>query len=163
METPAQEKNIYQFFRLSVLAKGAISALEIVGGLLILVVPPALVAKIVLLLTAPELIEDPSDFMATRLAMLAHQFALSSSLFIAFYLLSRGLIKLGLVVALLKNKLWAYPASFAVLGLFVLYQLYQIVMTHSALIIALTLFDFVVMYFIWREYQVVREHLHATT
>ncbi len=156
-----KEKNIYEFFRLSVIAKGAISAFEITGGLLILIIPPAMVANVMLTLTGPELIEDPGDFIATHIAALAHQFALSSSVFIAFYLLSRGLIKLGLVVALLKNKLWAYPVSLGVLGLFVLYQLYQIVLTHSVLIIALTLFDFVVMYFIWREYRVVTEHLRA--
>lgn len=161
METPAQQENIYRFFRLSVLAKGALSALEIAGGLLVLIIPPAVVANLVLVLTAPELAEEPGDFIASHLAALAHQFALSSTLFISLYLLSRGLVKLGLVVALLKNKLWAYPASLAVLGLFVVYQLYQIAATHSALIIALTLFDFVVMYFIWREYRVVQEHLRA--
>ena len=151
-----QEKEIYWLFRLSVLGKGALSALEILGGVLVLVIPPAFVANIVLTLTRPELAAEPGDIVASTLASVAHQFALSSSIFIAFYLLSRGLIKLGLVVALLKNKLWAYPASLVVLGLFVAYQVYQILVTHSLLISALTAFDLVVMYFIWREYQVVR-------
>lgn len=161
METLQAQKNIYRFFRLSVLAKGATSAAEIIGGVFIFFVPPALIAQLVLTAVGPELADDPNDFVATHLASIAHQFALSSSLFIAVYLLSRGLIKFGLVVALLKNKLWAYPASLAVLGLFVVYQLYQIAITHSVIIAALTLFDLVVMYFIWREYVVVREHLHT--
>ena len=104
-----------------------------------------------------SVVEDPSDFIAIHLLQIAQQFSLTSSTFIAVYLLSRGVIKLALVVALLKNQLWAYPASLAVLGLFVIYQIYQTAITFSPFIIALTIFDLVVMWFIWREYEVLRE------
>ncbi|BCG83133.1 hypothetical protein MesoLj113b_66750 [Mesorhizobium sp. 113-3-3] len=50
--------------------------------------------------------------------MLASNFSVSTQHFYAFYLLSHGIVKLALVVALLKNKLWAYPSSLIVLGLF---------------------------------------------
>ena len=39
------------------------------------------------------------------------------------------------------------------------YQIYEIYHTHSVFLIALTLFDFVVMWFIWREYEVLKSHL----
>jgi uncharacterized membrane protein len=70
--------------------------------------------------------------------------------------LSRGLVKFALVVALLKNQLWAYPSSLVVLGLFVVYQMYQIATAFSALLVFLTIFDLIVIWFIWKEYQVVR-------
>lgn len=160
MEPIKEEKEIYQLFRLSLFLKGAASFLEILGGILVFVIPPAFITNIVITLTRPELAEEPGDFIATHLVTLAQQFAVSSTVFIALYLLSRGIIKLGLILALFKNKLWAYPISLVVLGLFVLYQIYQIFTSHSLLIVGLTIFDLVVMYFIWREYRIVKEHLH---
>lgn len=161
MDTPAIEKEIYQFFRASVLIKGAVSLLEIIAGVLVLFVSPQYVMSLVVTLTRSDLVQDPDDFVATQLLHLAQQFTLTGSAFISFYLLSRGIIKLALVIGLLKNKLWAYPSSLIVLGLFIIYQCYQIATEHSGVIIALTLFDLVVMYFIWKEWRVVEAHRRA--
>jgi uncharacterized membrane protein len=60
----------------------------------------------------------------------------------------------------LKNQLWAYPASLVVLGLFMIYQIYQIIIGHSALLIALTLFDMIIMWLIWHEYRLVSRHIN---
>jgi uncharacterized membrane protein len=156
--TLQQEKRITEYFRISVFLKGALSLIEVIGGILAIFVPVSSVTDLVVRLAQGELIEEPGDFVATHLLALAQQYAVASGTFIAIYLLSRGLIKLGLVVALLKNQLWAYPSSLAVLGLFVVYQLYQIAMTFSVLLVVLTVFDLIVMWFIWREYEVVRLH-----
>ena len=66
---------------------------------------------------------------------------------------------MALVVGLLREKLWAYPASLIVLTLFVLYQLYRFSYTHGLGLIVLTLFDIVVMGLIWHEYGLMRRHL----
>ncbi|HEY5383369.1 MAG TPA: DUF2127 domain-containing protein [Candidatus Paceibacterota bacterium] len=156
-----QEREVRDFFLISILLKGAASLVEVAAGLFALFIPVSTVTNTIVRLAEGELAEEPGDFIATHLVQLAHQFAFASGTFIAVYLLSRGLIKLGLVAALLKNKLWAYPSSLVVLGLFVLYQLYQINISHSILLILLTLFDLVVMYFIWEEYTIVRAHVQA--
>jgi uncharacterized membrane protein len=158
MET---EKNIYEYFRIGILLKGAVSILEIIAGALMLFARPALVNQLAMFFTRGELMEEPNDFVANQILHLAHSFSTSLEIFLAFYLLSRGVIKLFLIVALLRNKLWAYPASLIVLGLFVLYQIYQIVTLHSILIVAITAFDLVVLYFIYREYLVVRKRVSA--
>jgi uncharacterized membrane protein len=155
--TPQQENRITLYFRLSVFLKGGISIVEIVAGVLALFIPVSTVTDFLVRLAQGELAEDPADFIAAQLLHYAQQFSLTSSMFIAVYLLSRGIIKLALVMALLKNKLWAYPLSLVVLGLFVVYQIYQIVIAFSVFLVALTIFDFVVMWFIWREYEVLRE------
>jgi uncharacterized membrane protein len=49
----------------------------------------------------------------------------------AFYLLSHGLVKVLLVAGLLREKLWAYPASLIVLSAFIAYQTYRYSSTHS--------------------------------
>jgi uncharacterized membrane protein len=66
-----------------------------------------------------------------------------------------------LVIGLLQNKLWAYPASLIALGLFVLYQLYRFSYRHGAGLIVLTVFDLLVMSLIWHEYRLARRHLSA--
>jgi len=47
-----------------------------------------------------------------------------------------------LPIGLLRNKVWAYPISLAVLGLFIVYQLYRFSHTHGYGLIVLTAFKF---------------------
>ncbi len=70
-------------------------------------VPLAPITDLVTRLAQSELLEEPGDFIATHSLALAQQFALTGSTFIALYLLARGGIKLLLIIALLKNQLWA--------------------------------------------------------
>jgi len=154
--TERQQSNIALYFRISIYIKGLISLVEVLAGLLALLVPVSYVSDVVVALTRGELAEDPGDFIANHLVTYAHQLSLASGTFLAVYLITRGLIKVGLIFALIKNQLWAYPSSLVVLGLFVIYQGYQIVTTGSGIIVALTIFDLIVMWFIWKEYQIVR-------
>lgn len=156
-----QEQHIHRLFRISILLKGAHALLELVTGTLLLIVSPAfvLLQPLVTLLTEEELTEDPDDIVANFLLESAHHLSLNSELFAALYLLSHGIVKIILVSALLKNKLRAYPWSIAVLGIFILYQLYRFTHTHSPWLIALSIFDVFVVYLIWREYRIVRKSI----
>ena len=86
-------------------------------------------------------------------------FSVQTQDFYAFYLLSHGVVKLALVVGLLMNRLWAYPASLGVMTLFIAYQLYRFSYTHGVGLIALTVFDLFVIALIWHEYRLIRHHL----
>lgn len=146
------EQRIRLYFLGSILLKGAISLLEVLAGGFLLFVP---VSVPVQFLTRMIGNMSPQIVQSGLIAHLLHGLqALGgvSGLFIAIYLLSRGLIKVILIVALLKNRLWAYPSSLVVLGVFVLYQCYQLVTGLSGFIVALTIFDLVVMWSIWMEY-----------
>jgi len=155
------ERRIHQIFQVSVLLKGAHALIECAGGIALAIVSTSTIANLVNALTQEELIEDPSDFVATHLLSLAQNFSLQAKHFYAFHLLSHGVVKLLLVVGLLKGKLWSYPASLIVLGLFILYQLYRYSYTHGVGLIALTVFDIVVMALIWHEYGLVWRHLQG--
>ncbi len=157
--TPPKTKRIGIYFHVSILVKGAFSVVEIIGGLLALIIPPAFVTHVLVRLAQGELVEDPTDFIGTHLVRYAHQISLTGNILIAAYLLSRGIIKLSLVIALWKNKLWAYPASLVVLGIFVVYQVYQIATGFSGLLTILTIFDLFVLWSIWAEYRAVRSRL----
>lgn len=160
--TKNQEHRIREYFLVSVIIKGVISFAETVAGIAAFFIPVATVSDAILRYANGELVENSHDFIATQLTHLAHDFAFASSTFIGLYLLSRGFVKLLLIIGLLKNQLWAYPSSLAVIGLFVLYQIYQIITGFSGLLVALTIFDLFVMWSIWEEYKVVRSHKKKT-
>ena len=109
--------------------------------------------------TQDELIEDRGDVVANTLLHWAQTFSIQTQHFYAFYLLSHGVVKLGLVTGLLIRKLWAYPASLVVMTLFIAYQLYRYTYTHGIGLIFLTLFDLVVMWLVWHEYRLLKHHL----
>ena len=153
------ERRIHQIFEISVLLKGAHALIECIGGLILVIMSTNVITSMVNVFTQEELIEDPNDFVATHLLSLAQNFTVSTQHFYAFYLLSHGLIKVLLVIGLLRNKLWAYPVSLVVLGLFIVYQLYRFSYTHGLGLIVLTVFDVMVMGLIWHEYRLVRRHL----
>lgn len=140
-------------FELGVALKGINGALELFGGLLLLAVRPDSISRLVTALTQSELSEDPHDFFASRLLNTAHGLTGSSAGFGGLYLLSHGLVKIVLVLALLKNKLWAYPWMIVFLLVFIVYQLYRIALDHSTGLVALTVFDAGVAWLTYREYR----------
>jgi uncharacterized membrane protein len=156
MLPPEEEKGIRTIFHISIILKGLHAVLEIIGGTLLFFITTDLVVFVVKIFTLAELTEDPSDFIANYLRQSAEAFTIGGKTFAALYLLSHGIVKLFLVVALLKNKLWAYPASFFVFGAFIVYQLYRFTHTHSWVLIALSVFDAVVLWLIWHEYTIVK-------
>jgi uncharacterized membrane protein len=155
-----REKYIYDLFRASVFVKGILSLVEMFAGIAVLFITPAKIGSMIIRISANELAEEPGSFWAIHTLHLAQQFSLTPRAFLAIYLLSRGAIKFALIIALLKNKLWAYPAALVVMGLFIAYQLYRIAVSYSLFLILLTLFDLLVMWLIWHEYQMVRSR-HA--
>jgi uncharacterized membrane protein len=153
------ERRIHRIFEISVLLKGVHALIECIGGLLLAIVSTSAITSLVNSLTQEELIEDPNDFVAAHLLDLAQNLTVSAQHFYAFYLLSHGLIKVLLVIGLLRNKVWAYPVSLVVLGLFIAYQLYRFSHTHGFGLVVLTVFDVMVMGLIWHEYRLARHHL----
>ena len=153
------EHRIHQIFQVSVLLKGAHALIECMGGIALALISTSAITDLVKRLTQEELIEDPKDFVATHLLGWAQSFSVDTKAFYAFYLLSHGAVKILLVVGLLRNKLWSYPASLIVLGLFIVYQLYRFSYTHGAGLIVLTVFDIFMMGLIWHEYDLIRRHL----
>lgn len=152
--TNEREKNIYRVFEVGVVLKGANALLEIVLGALLLFVN---VGDIVRAFAQNALVEDPDNFLANHVYGYVSHFSPQAELYSALYLLSHGIIKVFLVVGLLRRKLWAYPASIAVLGLFVAYQSIKFLATHSIPLALLTVFDLTLMWLVYHEYRRMRK------
>lgn len=147
------ESRIHLIFVWSVLLKALNGVLEIIIGVAFLFT--SALAGLVQTLLRGELIEDPSDLVANTIQNFL-PFLTHSQYFIAVYLLSHGIIKIFLVVGLLRNKLWAYPAALIVFTLFIAYQLYRFTYTHSSWLILLTIFDLFVIWLTWHEYKILK-------
>ncbi|MGN6278982.1 MAG: DUF2127 domain-containing protein [Sphingomonas sp.] len=89
----------------------------------------------------------------------AHHFTLQAESFYAFYLISHGLFNAALVVGLLKEKLWAYPASLVVLTVFIAYQVYRYWLDHSSGLLVLTGLDILLIALVYHEWRIVKLHL----
>src|SRR5215212_8773639 len=155
------QNSLDRVFEIGIIAKGVNGAVELLGGLLLLFVSPAWIHHIAVSLTRVELSEDPHDFIATHLLHTTNGLTGNTVLFGAVYLLTHGAVKVVLVVALLLNRLWAYPWMIVVLLLFIGYQLYRIVLSPTAGLVALTVFDIVIVALTWREYLQQRRDRHV--
>ena len=141
-----------RLFEIGIILKGLDGILETIGGLLLLVVSPATINSVTAWLTQHELSEDPHDFIANHLLRYAHGLTGSAVTFAAVYLLLHGVTKIALVLALLRNQIWAYPWMITFLLIFIGYQLYRIALSPTLGLSALTAFDVFIVFLTWREW-----------
>jgi uncharacterized membrane protein len=145
MTITIHEGTLHRWFLISVWIKGIAGLLETIAGLLCVFITPGVLNVLVVSLTAPELAEDPHDWIATGISRAVQQLSPDTTRFAAAYLVIHGLIKLCLV--------GAYPTALSFLTGFIVYQGYRYMHTHSIALILLTGFDVIVAFLIWREYQ----------
>jgi len=155
--SPALDKT----FKIGLVLKGLDGILEVAGGILLAFLSPHAIEHLARTLTAHELSQDPHDLIARYILHTASHLTTSTTLFGAVYLLSHGVAKVVLVALVLRDKLWAYPWLIALLLAFIAYQLYRITAVHFSIgLTLLTIFDAVLVWLTWREYQARRTRRH---
>lgn len=157
MATRSRAKLVHVLFDIGVIAKGIDGALEMIGGALLFVVRPDQLRHVARLLTLHELTEDPRDAVANYLSHASQRLSPSVTSFGAIYLLWHGVVKVGLVAALLLRRRWAYPAAIGAFCLFLLYQLCRYAHTHSPALLMLSVLDVFVIVLTLLEYGRVRD------
>jgi uncharacterized membrane protein len=150
---PLNRSILRDTFRTGITLKGLDGVLETIGGVLFWFIPPSKMNAIVAILSQHELSHDPDDFIAVHLLRATEKLLSGNKMFATLYLLSHGLTKVVLVVALWMNALWAYPLTIFVLAAFSVYQMYRYSHTHAAAMLILTIFDVVLIYLTWMEWR----------
>lgn len=140
-------------FQISITLKGLDGLLEIVTAFLFLTVTPARVNSLIDFFTFHSLSRNPNAFVASHLLHASQNIVSHAHYFVFFYLLSHGVAKVVLVVALWCNRMWAYPAMIILLAAFIVYQLYRMTFAPSIFLGALTIFDALVIWLTWAEYK----------
>ena len=155
LQTPAvrRERDLLWFFDLALILKAIDGGLEMLGALLVLFVPPALVVQLAEYVTSGELATDPGDPVANLIREAAHSFAVHTHILIALYLALHGLVKVLLVIGILARKRIAYPLFMGALALFGAYEAYRGILTGSWFLEALAVFDIVLLFLTAHEYR----------
>ncbi|HSX02171.1 MAG TPA: DUF2127 domain-containing protein [Candidatus Saccharimonadia bacterium] len=146
-----------KIFEVGILLKAANGLIEIIGGILCLLIRPETIQQFALFLTQDELSDNPHDFIASHILHTSQGLTRGVMLFAAAYLLSHGIVKVVLVIEIFYNRLWAYPGLIIVTSGFIVYQLYRLSLGYSFWLVALTVFDFIIVYLTVKEYAVQRQ------
>jgi len=155
-------KILHLTFRIGITLKGIDGVLETIGGLLLWFVKPAALSGLVHAFFLHDLSRDPHDFIASHLVRASDKLATADPLFASVYLLSHGIVKIVLVVALWFDQLWAYPMTIAIFGAFTAYEFYRFAHRHSHLLGVLSLLDALVVLLTWNEYRQWRTENHSS-
>ena len=142
-----------RLYRIGIWIKGIDGALEMVGGLFLLLISQTTLGWLVTFLTQRELSEDPRDWIATHLRDAVSQLSPNTKLFASLYLLGHGVIKLFLMVGLLRNLRWSYRPAIAFLLIFVGYEVYRMSLHFSLALLLVSALDAVIAVLVWREYR----------
>ena len=143
---------LHDSFRVGITLKGIDGVLEAIGGVLLWFKVNSLNAWLQAL-CEHELARDKHDIIFRHISDASQKLASGSPMFASLYLLSHGLVKAVLVISLQLDRLWAYPLTMVVFGAFMVYQVYRFTHTHSWALIILTLFDGLLIFLTWKEYQ----------
>lgn len=109
-------------------------------------------------LMAHEIIEDPNDILIRVVSPFIEHMSLDTTTFAIFYLLFWGIVDdVFLSINILRDRLWAFPLSLTLITLFVLYEIYRVLHTHSWVLTGVIVIDFTIFYLVAKEYQNVRK------
>jgi uncharacterized membrane protein len=147
-------------FRIAMAFKGIDGAIELIGGVLLLVVSQAEVQKLIAAVVTHDLLGPADGSLSRHFVAGTTEFASGDRTFAVAYLLLHGVIKVALVIALLRHWMPAYPVAVVVLGAFVVYEVYRATQTGSVLLPFLAALDIVVIALVIREYRVLRRARH---
>lgn len=148
-------------FRAGIAVKAFDGLLETIGGVMLWFIKPDEMNRALHFLFQHELSQDPHDFLAGHLLRMSAQ--LAHPLFASLFLLSHGVVKLLLAIALWMDDLWAYPLAIFVFGGFTVYQVYRYTHTHSLGLLVLTVLDIAIVWLTWAEYGVQKSERRART
>jgi uncharacterized membrane protein len=143
---------LHLVFELGVIAKGVDGALELIGGLALLLLSPTAIRGTILFLVRGELKEDPTDLVAN---LLLHntRTIIDTRISASAFLIVHGVVKLALVGGLATNKLWSYPAAIVVFTGFTIYQIYELTQQSSLFLGIVTVLDIFVVLLVIAEYR----------
>jgi uncharacterized membrane protein len=137
----------------AILIKGFDGAVEILAGLVIALTGPERIYEWIFRLTAPELNSGHHPALhalrsgAAKLADGPHHFVI-------FYLLVHGLLKFGIVLALLKGTArWIFPVASLTLTGFIVYMSWRLSLHWSNWLLGAALFDLLTLGLVLNEWR----------
>jgi uncharacterized membrane protein len=139
-------------FEISIALKAIDGALEVLAAILLARAEPQTLAGWLHVLTDLHLPTRLHDAVAHAVARTTEHIADSRS-FAIVYLLTHGLAKLVVIGAVVRGRSWSYPLLIAMLAAFIVYQMVRWTEERGAAMLALSVFDAVLIVLTWREWR----------
>ena len=140
-------------FTIGIWLKAINGTLELVGGLLLLVIPAALIQTLISFLTSHDCGETPKDALFRQLTLTAEHLTGDAKSFAIYYFLGHGIVKVFLSIALLRGKRWSYPVAVAVFLMFIIYELFQWLQAPTVILALAVGVDLAITGLIWHHYR----------
>lgn len=151
----------HELFEAGVLLKALNSLWETAAGIFILSSTHQFIRNWFVFFSREEYVGGGrDDFVFRYITEHLNQLSVSTKNFVGLYLLFHGLLNMFLAYNLYKNRLWAYPFSMGVTSLFLVYQIYRLLHTHSPVLLLITIFDIAFIYLTWHEYNYQKRRRH---
>lgn len=147
-------------YKIGVAVKGFDGLAELAVGVMLWISPP--LVHTVLGGLADEFGERHGhvfQFIADYVARVDGELARSGVVFLVLFLVTHGVVKLALVYCLLKEIVRAYPVALAILGAFLVYQVYVLIIHPTIGMALFTILDAVIIWLVWGEYRDLREKM----
>ena len=150
---PGESTSLHRAFLIRLWLKGLGGLTELLGALALLLIPVNVFKDLGQSLSSMFLNANPEN--AFGLAILKYTQSLDghSTLLGAIYLVTHGAVKVVLVYALFRNRMWAYPMMLAALVIFVTLQTVDLFNEFTWGVFALTIFDIFMIWITNREWQ----------
>ena len=154
MKSFNKRKIIDKVFEVVILIKSFFGFFEVLAGTILAISGRLIINNVIVALTQQEITEDPKDFFANLLISTSSNLSAGTHLFAVIYLIFHGVVNIFLVIALSKNKTWAFRWAVGAFGFFIIYQFFRYFHTHSLLLLFLTIFDIFIVLVILLEYNI---------
>lgn len=143
-------------FRISLFIKAFDGTLQLIGGSLLFFVEPQELGRWMNFLTRHLFSTNPNNVIAHWLHHQAETLSVDTTLLVSLYMLSHGVIKLGLVYGLLREKLWVFPFAFVGFGAILSIEIYRILFHFFWGVCILMAFDTFVLTMVILEFRKLR-------
>jgi uncharacterized membrane protein len=157
--TKSRPTVIDRLYFIGVIVKGIDAVVEFATGVILLLVPAF--PHTVLEGLAGKVVMYPAPFgpgVATYLVGLDFDLLRSGSGILTAYLIAHGAIKVGLVYCLLRRLYRMYPVAIALLGLFLLLEIYLLFIAPTVILAIFSALDAGIIFLVWREYLEIRRN-----
>ena len=128
-------------------------ALRLILGFSLLKIIGRPVIDVVTWVLSHEFIQDPSDILLTTARMVLSHNSYYVTYFLAFYFIFWGVTDVVLSISLLREQLWSFPISMYVIGIFILYEAFRFLHTHSLILLSVIVIDIFILLLIYTEYK----------
>ena len=142
----------HKLFLSGIFIKGVFGILESIVGIFLLIAGTRPSSRVAQYIFGHEVISDRTTIIGSFLLRIAHNLSLKMHIFVGSYMIVHGIVNIGMVLALVYKKLWAFPIVGILLALFLVYQIYQLVHVFSIILLLLTIADVIILSLLKIEY-----------